>query len=297
MSTASDRARRARAGFTIVELLVGLVLASLFATILFQLVRGQSRFVAIQSAREEVQQNVRGALDIIASELRAVPAGGLMQGSASTIRFLVPRAIGVHCGGGTANAMTVLFPGGLPAGTIPAGAQPTTRGLLGATALVPPFAWSGNVPVSQVNQVTAVAANAVPCSNLQWSQAAAGGVQAFTFTGNNLPAATPLGGQVVFFDVVQYDVQADADGRFWIYRGTGVAGSAQPMAGPLPAANSLQFQYFTVPTGGAAFVPGNTRANLNTVARVQIDLTARSRNTLDGNEQTEAGTVTVFLRN
>ena len=166
----SDRSRRAAAGFTIVELLVGLVLASIFATILFQLVRGQSRFVAIQSAREEVQQNVRGALDIIASELRAVPAGGLMQGDASTIRFLVPRAIGVHCGGGTPNAMTVLFPGGLPAGTIPAGAQPTTRGLLGATTTSVPaggvFAWSGNAPVSQVNQVTAVAANAVPCSNL-----------------------------------------------------------------------------------------------------------------------------------
>jgi type II secretory pathway pseudopilin PulG len=294
----SDRSRRAAAGFTIVELLVGLVLASLFATILFQLVRGQSRFVAIQSAREEVQQNVRGALDIIASELRAVPAGGLMQGDASTIRFLVPRAIGVHCGGGGPAAMTVLFPGGLPAGTIPAGTSPNTRGLLGAGALVPPFAWSGNVPVSQVNQVTAVAANAVPCSNLQWSQAAAGGVQAFTFTGNNLPGAvTPLGGQVIFFDVVQYEVDTDADGRFWIQRGTGVAGSQQPLAGPLPAANSLQFQYFDVPTGGVAFVPGNTRANLDAVARVQIDLTARSRNTLDGNEQTEAGSITVFLRN
>ena len=66
--------RRRSGGFTLVELLVALVISGVLMATVFQILTGQSRAVAVQGAREESQQNVRGALEIVASELRtAVP--------------------------------------------------------------------------------------------------------------------------------------------------------------------------------------------------------------------------------
>ena len=41
---------------------------------MFQIVGAQSRFVEMQSGREEVQQNARAALDLIAADLRQTAA-------------------------------------------------------------------------------------------------------------------------------------------------------------------------------------------------------------------------------
>jgi prepilin-type N-terminal cleavage/methylation domain-containing protein len=64
-----------RAGFSLIELLVALMISGLLATVMFQLMSGQGRFVEIQSAREEVQQNSRAALDLIGNDLRTLPGG------------------------------------------------------------------------------------------------------------------------------------------------------------------------------------------------------------------------------
>ena len=67
MSSARTDLRRPGAGFTVVELMVAIVLTGILATIMFQLMQGQGRFAGLQDARQEVQQNDRGALDLITS--------------------------------------------------------------------------------------------------------------------------------------------------------------------------------------------------------------------------------------
>ena len=104
----AKRARRT-AGFTLVEVMVALLIALILSGVVFQLIRGQSRFVTVQSAREEVQQNTRGALELMASELRSIEPGGLVETDSNSVTFLLPRAWGLYCGG-TATQMSAVFP-------------------------------------------------------------------------------------------------------------------------------------------------------------------------------------------
>src|SRR5687767_12028100 len=64
-----------RSGFTLIELLVAIVIGSVVVGSLFQMISGQGRFVELQSAREEVQQNGRAAVELIGSELRTIAGG------------------------------------------------------------------------------------------------------------------------------------------------------------------------------------------------------------------------------
>src|SRR5688572_28851170 len=69
-------------GFTIIELLIALVISGILALSIFEVVSNESEFVSLQSQREEVQQNTRASLELIASELRTIPAGeSLLQAS------------------------------------------------------------------------------------------------------------------------------------------------------------------------------------------------------------------------
>ena len=293
---------RRRAGFSLAELLVGLVLSGILATIIFQLLRGQSRFVAVQSAREEVQQNVRGALDVIAADLRGVPPGALVQGTGSLVRFYSPRVWGTYCAGNDVTA-DILLPQ-LPAGSMP-GALAGEWGLMGDTnpmtagtgagAWVPAWTFGQGAARSTVASWAAVALAASNCGGMS----SAGPVQAIRLTGTNLPTGIPQGNPVFLFQQVQYDVGTGTDGRLWVRRGSGAAGAQQPLAGPLPADNSLRFQYYNnTNTAVPAVAPGTTAASLAAIDRVQVFLTTRSRSTTGGQAtQAQADSVMVFLRN
>ena len=77
-----------RGGFTLIEILVALLISGLVVSSIFQVLQGNGRFVEMQSAREEVQQNARAALDLIAGDLRGVPPTAITVMQPGTIRFL-----------------------------------------------------------------------------------------------------------------------------------------------------------------------------------------------------------------
>jgi prepilin-type N-terminal cleavage/methylation domain-containing protein len=292
----SSAPHRNRQGFTLVELMISAVLAGIFAIIVFQLLRGQSRFVALEGAREEVQQNVRGALDVMSAELRAVPPAGLLEGTANRIQFLLPRAWGVSCGAGVAGSATVLFPS-LPSTTVPTGAVSGSWGMMGNVGTVAAPVWQASTAIggarSTVASLATAATTAAPCNTM----ASSGSVQGVTVTGAGLPIV-PQGNPVFLFNVVQYDVgDADGSGLQWLQRGSGAAGSQQPLAGPLPAATSLRFVYYDTPNGAAVAAPATTAASLAAIDRVQVFLTTRSRTAASGSVQTQTDSVMVYLRN
>ncbi len=280
----STEPKAARGGFTLVELMVGLVLGGLLVGFVLQFVTGQTRIASRQTAREEVQQNARGALEVVASDLRGAISAGLIQADAREIRFMLPRRWGVVCSGNGATQTTALFPI-LPGDAIPFG---DGTGLIVQRA---DLTWAPVVPALATVATRAAALVTDPaCAGL----AATGQVEAFTFTGLNHPAVT-RGERIAVYQLVRYDVGV-SQGRNWLRRsnGTGIAdASMQPLAGPV---DDVAFQYRAGNPPVAIAAPGAGAAAAG-VDLIQFSITTSSRSSVNGEPVTESGSVTVQIRN
>jgi prepilin-type N-terminal cleavage/methylation domain-containing protein len=294
-------AKRARqtAGFTLVEVLVALTIALILSGVVFQLIRGQSRFVTVQSAREEVQQNTRGALELMASELRSVEPGGLVETDSNSVSFLLPRAWGLYCGG-TATQMSAVFPD-FPTEMR---ALNSASGVIADTAAAtPPRKW-GPSPVDAARAtVTAIATFDVtaagnPCAALRPTTIPSPSSQGLRLDGTNLPTP-PVGNLVYLYQYVRYDV-AQSGGEWWIRRSNGMSGAStvqQPLAGPIPAGAGLRFRYWEGAAGNQLGPRRTTRADLTRVARNGIAVRTQSRARSGSAVQQQADSLTVLLWN
>jgi len=298
MSSARPAGNR---GFTLIEVLVALVLASLLAGVIFQVVRGQARFASVQGAQQEVQQNARGAVEIIASDLRAAQDSGLVEANANSITFLLPRAWGVSCGG-SGTALNVVFP------TVPdtsvMWALNNASGVLADTSTVantpgwgpmPSSTFTGRATVTSItaqNPVLGAAGNV--CADSVRSDSASARVRGRTLNGAGLPIVRK-GNSVYLYQIARYDV-GTVDGEYWIRRSNGLPGDSnqQPLAGPISSASALSFTYYK--TDGTTFSPGTDLTLLRQVARIGVKVVAHSR-TKGRAELTDSVQTSVLLRN
>ncbi len=281
-----------RGGFTVIELLVALVLGGVVVGSIFQLLSGQGRFVEMQSAREEVQQNTRASLELIGSELRTVPAGdALVQAARDSITIRAPRIWGVVCAVGGPTSFDVAFP-------VIAGANYGTN--LG-TGMVVNFGTPA-VPIwSSAATITAIGNASSTCGG----NALPAGIERRTLTVATTPqngGSTPVNGNVLYlYEQVTYRTgTSSAVPGLWIQRrvGDGLGSSNQPLAGPVEDnGNGLRFEYFAGSTNVPLTTPildAPTRASVN---RVIVVVESVSRNSLSGERESKADTVIVPLRN
>lgn len=276
-----------RRGFTLAELLISLVLGALIIGVVLQFVTGQARLTSMQSGREEVQQNARGALEMVASDLRGAISAGVEVGDDDAIEILLPRRWGVVCSQAGSTATTVVFPD-IPGQPMPMGAD---AGLLfqplGTNNWLPALPTRATVVDSASVVVTAACAARNP-----W-----GTLVAYRLDGADHPAVA-AGSTVALYQRVRYDVQ-DSRGHAWIHRSNGMSGgsfSMQPLAGPIDeAAGGVSFTYFSgTPPAPLAAAPG---ANAPTAALSQIRLRVRMKSRQGSTPQTEFDSATVQLRN
>ncbi len=293
--SSADPSRRRRAGFTLVELLIALVISSILITVVFQMVSGQTRVVAVQSSKEEAQQNVRGALEVISADLRGVFPAGVVEAQARQITFMQPRAWGVVCGSG-ATSIDALFPV-IPDAPLPVASQ--AAGVIvnasGPTALSD---WRPAPPArASVTDLTLLAGG--PTAGLCNNSGAAGQVQVIQIETDAATAAEAVpGNQIAVYDMTRYDI-AEGEGGWWIRRSMGIDGGAynmQPLAGPADA-DGLSFSYFVDSGDTPIAAPGASTADLATIRMISVQAMTKSSQELNGHAQRDSGSVRVMLRN
>lgn len=269
-----------RRGFTLVEILVALVISGILATVIFQLLQGQSRFVATQSSREEVQQNARGGLDLITSEMRGVPPGAVVAGSNNMIEFLAPKAWGLLCS--VSSPYTVLFPQ-LPATAVFTSEPASAR-------LVFPTGTPGGWTARTVSGVPAAATTATACSALNPE----GPVAMYTVSAGAAPASVQVGDRVFLARQTVYDAAVESGGTVaWLRRNNGT--NQEAILGPLASATTgLVFTFRDA--NGAVLSSVNSTNNTN-IRSVEVQLTTQSRSKAGGAYQLEEAKQTVNLRN
>lgn len=309
MSSSPSAARRDR-GFSLPELLVAIVIAGILATAIFQFLQGQTRFVTVQSGREEVQQNVRGALDLITGDLRAAPASGLVSAGSNSVEFFLPRAWGVLCpapvgGAYSSTQVDVLFPEGLPAElmdiSLQAGASPYGLHFRESAGVWKPDATGAlRAIVLDSDPAPAVPAGTTSCAD---SLGAQGVVPTYRFTGEGFPTVMSTGAPlqpgipVYFYQTVRYEVSTSSGlPGLWIRRSYG-AGDPQPLAGPLPDDAGLDFRYFRNLSSAAETTPIADPAVLSALERVQVRVTTESRSKEESARQVKRDSMMVYLRN
>lgn len=294
-----DRPALNSRGFTIVELLIALVISGLLVGVIFQLMEGQGRYVSIQSAREEVQQNTRAAVELIGSELRTAPAGdGIELAAEDSIRVRAARFWAVVCvGTNNGNNATVRMPK-LEGGSMTLNSGTYFVANVSSDPALPE--WTNGVVVTGIGAPLA----SPPLACLIPGEATLPpGVEVRTLNFASRPNGLVTGEQAVpgdvayVYDQVTYRTGASTTGGDWIQRRIGSANGArnQPMAGPITPGNGLKFTYYS----GATVVPAPVAdaATRATIDRLRMVVETISRNRPGSNRQLKADTVMISLRN
>ena len=256
----------------------------------FQLISSQGRFVEMQSAREEVQQNSRAAIELIGSELRTIPGGeALVRADEDSLTIRTPRFWGVVCAVTGATTLDVAFPA-------IAGASWSINngtGLVVDVGTATP-AWTTAVGVSAIgNAGTNCNGEALTAGTERRSLT----LTAAPMNGTTGPA---IGNNLYIYDQVTYRTGSGGSvPGVWIQRrlGDGVSSTNQPMAGPVDANNGLRFDYFAAASTIPLPTPITVAATRASVSRIQMVVNAISRNDAGYAQEETADTVVISLRN
>lgn len=287
-----DSNRLGRGGFTLVELAVALLIGALLVTVVFQLVSGQTRITAVQSAREETQQNTRGALEIMSSELRSALPAGILAAAPQSLTFMQPRTWGVLCDVAAGlTTFNVAFP---DVGADAAWAAGATSGVLVQDAALGTYSPSPALGLAARARIT----NSQEVANNTTTCPAGPGANVKVVQLNTSAGITGVRGALVaVYTLTRYDLGTEG-GRLWLRRNGGTdAGNAfvpQPLAGPL-AADRFDLQYRNAT--GAVIAPGVLAANLANIREIRIRVVTESTQQMNGTMQRDSGEAVVSLRN
>lgn len=242
---------RGRAGFTLVELLIGIILAGVVGMALTRMVMTTQRVSRAQTQQTDVQANMRTGALLLPSELREIGFDHMADGTevpdildarANRITIRVMRGWAIMCGNYAEEAIFLRLP-------VVGYRNPTTADSLllfteneydrGSDDQWTPFRTDeirvetcpeDGEPALELKQLTPNNAFKDGASN----------------SGNGMPIGTRIrnGSPVRFYEVMEYSLY-QSDGRWWLGARslTGGDPAPQPVLGPLRAATGFALRY------------------------------------------------------
>jgi prepilin-type N-terminal cleavage/methylation domain-containing protein len=277
-----------RSGFTLIELLVVMVIAGFVTTAIFQMLLGHQRTAQVQSAREEVQQNSRAAIELIAGELRAVGPDAIATAAPGEVVFRTPRAWGLVCGYVGGNRLVVAFPQHSVASvTTVAGMRLGIPPIDGGTAWT--FPAVSDVTVTELPFAVPVCASLGADPALNSSDPATSQVR--VYSGAPVSPDLQSGMRVYVTEQVTYAIGPDPSGL----PGTWILRNGQTLAGPVPDVGGLAITYLD--GTGSVLASTASAADRAAIRQVQLSVTTNSRAEFAGSPQKDSSTTVISLRN
>ncbi|HEY3934561.1 MAG TPA: prepilin-type N-terminal cleavage/methylation domain-containing protein [Gemmatimonadales bacterium] len=248
-----------RAGVTLVEMMIALVILSVFASTLTLMVVRSSVTDEAVDARREARGVARASLNIVESEMRmAEPSGVIVPTDDSTLTFNQPFAFGLVCGVTGGNAVISLLPSADLPGSL------TVDGYAG-------WAYRDSTGTYQYQPTTSLSGGTT-------GTCTAANIAAFTASSGRVvqvPSGVALAsGTVAFlYRQITYSLRASTalPGRRGLYRTAG-ANAAEELATPF--ASTARFRWYIL---GAAEADDTLPTDFEDLSGVQFVLTAESK--------------------
>jgi hypothetical protein len=274
---------KARRGFSIVELVVGMMLLAIIGMAMTRVMLSQARYFDHQKTANVARNVSRGPLNRVVSDLRMVEAlGGITAASATSITARVPYAIGVVCknsGGGTHISL-------LPVDS----AMYAGLGYSG-------YAWRKGTGVYTYMQSGTVSAGDV-------TQCNAAGIQTLTANKAKVIKISPIlsdtasvGTPVFLFRRIKYEFKSSTTvpGTTGLFRTVIDNGNAQEELSA-PYSSDAKFKFFI---GSSTSAVSSAPSDLSTLRGLELNMTGLSESKpRGGTEQQKAPFVTaVFFKN
>ncbi len=261
----TSRRADSRRGYSLPELLVGLVILAIVATMFTRLLVSQARFFDNQGASNAARNVSRGPINRMVSDLRMVEAeGGVVSASQSQVTIRVPYAIGVVCqtsGNPAATEVTML-----PVDSVMYNAP----GLYG-------YAWRANATGQYTYVESGVSVGPVKvagaCTSNQITNLANGPRVSLS---PGLPSAATLGTPVFLYRKVKYEFKPSAlvPASVGLFRSVILQdGSVVSEELAAPFASTAQFNFFVINSATVAISPP---ADLSTLRGFQLHLDGQS---------------------
>lgn len=243
-----------RAGFTLPELLVALVMTAILGAAAMRLFVAQSRFFDQHVKQQSARTVSRSAVNGVLSDLRMVEApNGVTAASTSSITVRVPYAMGVVCATVGGSYTTIAF---MPVDSLTL-----------ATAALSGYAWrgsSGSYTLQEGGVTTATGASST-CTGASITPVSGGVVLNVTPV---LPAAATAGTPVYLYQRVRYNFAASTSyaGRTGLWRTLVETGATEEIAAPFDA--TAGFEFYDQNAGSSASTTVPTLANIRGIELV-----------------------------
>ena len=281
--------RCSRRGFTLVELLVAMVVASIVLAGVGAALLGAQRFYFAQAQVLEVQQNVRVVAQVLSQEMRGLDAadGDIVAMSDTAIAFKVPRTFSVTCAAPDVARGVLVVRNSLTSGL--RAVDPARDSLLvfrdGDTQIATDDRW--------LRSSLSATGSAACADGAAGSRLTLGG----TVGGLSQLDGVDPGSPVRAFEVVRYRLYDDGGGMWWLGTQSFTGGGwsvTSPIAGPLRPRDGVAFAY-TDAAGELVSSPSAVRL-VRVVVRGRSSAPIRSVGRPAGAYQ-DSAVVSVFLRN
>ena len=272
-------------GFTLVELLVGMVILAVIGAALTKLMLSQSRFYDDQAQLRRARFVSRTAVNAALSDLRIVEAtGGVVSATPTQVILRVPYAMGVVCAtvGGNETLLAV-WP---------------VDSTVYANAGFSGYAWRDSLGnYTYVEAGASVAADLpAPCVAANVNVLTGGRVVNVKPNLPAMPAATLVGTVVFLFQRITYEFKASTamPGRSALWRTIGQTNQADELVAPFDT--SAMFRFFVV---GSDTAQSAVPAPLSNMRGLELDFNSQSEHAPEGSAAPEVGRMItgVFFNN